>query len=238
MSNDAKSRVDADSFRLSSYEPVCVTMPPRQEATDVDVDAELFQYVLSAGKGDGVMSLADLDDAWAQKTFPGTASMAELRARIKEAIDKELRRNWDNLKFQRCSEALVERVCGDMDEDTIALLVEDARPLYEERIQSFGLSRAQYLHSEDMTEEDFEQKLRNDVVYQTKLNIAMDKIAAKNGERVAEEDLTEYLSCENPETYLDELRESGSVEGAIAAATRVKVMREVVRAACVTIEGK
>ena len=50
-------------------------------------------------------------------------------------------------------------------------------------------------------------------------------------------ELTEYLACEDPARFLEELRESGKVEQARKAAARVKVMRRVIETAEVETEG-
>lgn len=230
-------QVDLSAFSLESYGPVSIKMPPRQEATETDIDAQLFQYVANAGKGQHIYSLADLNDEWARETFPGVEGVADLRSRIKSELEREFLRGWDNLKVGRCNDALVARVVQPVPEEVVEARLAASRDQYAERLQSFGMTKAQYLASEKLSEEDFERKMRDDVVYQTKLDVAMEKLVEHSGATVAEADLTKYLSCDNPDTYVEELRENGHLEAALKAAARVKVMREVLETAEVIDEA-
>ncbi len=230
------SNLDPKAFSLSAYDNVKISMPPIPMAEEGDIDAQLFGYVASAEKGSGITSIADLDDAWVQKTFEGLDSVRALRAAIKRDIEKQGRRDWDNLKFQKCLDALVDRLEGEISDEVLDANVEQSRALYNERLLSFGMTKRQYLREEHLTEEQFEEKLREDVAFQLKSNMALDKLIEASNTEVAKSELTEYLSCEDPATFVAELEESGRVEDARHAAARVKVMRRVVEKAEVEIE--
>ena len=85
-----------------------------------------------------------------------------------------------------------------------------------------------------MTLEEFDEKLHDDVVFQLKLNGALDKMIEATGTEVAKSELTEYLSTDDPDAFLAQLEETGRVEDARQAAARVKVMRHLVATAVVT----
>lgn len=232
------SKLDSSAFSLTAYDSVSVVMPPLPVATDDDIDAQLFEFVASAKKDSGITSIADLDDVWVSANFDGMSTIAELRRAIKLDLEKQGRNGWSNLKFSRCADALMTRLEGEIPSDLVEANVEASRAHYDERLLSFGMTKKQYLREEHLTEEQFEQKLHDDVVYQLKFNMALDKMIEISGTTVAKSELTEYLSCEDPVAFAAELEATGRVEDARRAAARVKVMRRVVETAIVKDENE
>ncbi|MEG0990650.1 hypothetical protein [Gordonibacter sp.] len=230
--------LDPSTFALAAYDSVTVVMPPLPVATDDDIDAQLFEFVASAKKGSGITSIADLDDGWVQANFEGMSTIAELRRALKLDLEKQGRNNWSNLKFSKCADALMARLEGEVSAAVVEANVEASRAQYDERLLSFGMTKRQYLREEHLTEEQFEQKLHDDVAYQLRFNMALDKMIEISGTAVAKSELTEYLSCEDPAAFAAELEATGRVEDARRAAARVKVMRRVVETAVVKDESE
>lgn len=231
-------QLDPAAFTLSSSDSVQVTMPPVPVATETDIDSQLFVYVASAGKGSPITSIADLDDAWVQSSFDGISTIAELRAGIKRDLERQSKSSWDSLKFQQCADALVERLEGDVPEEVVAANVEASHAQYEERLRSLGTTKERYLRDEKLTKEQFDEQMRDDVVFQLKLNAALDKMVEATNTEVAVDELTEYLTTDDPDAFLAELEKNDRVEDACHAAARVKVMRNVVETAVVKTEGE
>ncbi|RDB59896.1 hypothetical protein C1878_14585 [Gordonibacter sp. 28C] len=229
-------QLDLDAFTLASQDSVHVAMPPEPAASETDVDAQLFAYVAAAEKGSGIKSIADLDDAWVQSSFDGIGTIEELRAGIKRDLERQERRIWDNLKFQKCSDALVARLQGDLPDDVVAANIEASQAQYEARLRLMGSTKERYLREEHLTESQFDEKLRDDVLFQLKLNVVLDKMIAAEGIKVEKSELTEYLSTDDPDAFLAEIEANGRVEDACQAAARVKVMRRVVETAVVETE--
>lgn len=71
------------------------------------------------------------------------------------------------------------------------------------------------------------------MAYNLSLNVVLDKLIERQGLAVAKEDLTEYLSADNPEAFLAEIERNGKVDEACQAAARVKAMRQIVDTAIV-----
>lgn len=229
-------QLDPAMFTLSSFDNVHISMPPEPAVSSEDVDAELFQYVASAGKGSGITSIADLDDEWVKSTFDGLETITQLREALERDLVRQDKRNWANVKFQKCSDALAAKLEGDTPADILEANIEASRKQYDEHLHSFGMTKAQYLRQEHLTAEEFEEKICEDVAFQLKLNMALDKMIENQGIEVAKEELTDYLSCEDPTSFVAELEELGRVEEARLAAARVKAMRGIVENAVVTIE--
>lgn len=236
MAETTEPQLDLDDFTLSESGSIRVVLPPRPVATDNDIDANLFEYVASAKKGSGIHCIADLDDEWVQANFTDLSTTAELRASIKHDLEKNANVHYDNYKFQKCVDALVERLQGEIPENVVAAAVDASRAVYEQRLKGFGMTKGQYLHEQRITEEQYEQQLRDDVLDQMKLNLVLDKLIEAQGTTVADDELTDYLTCDDPEAFMAEIAEAGRVEDARRAAMRVKVMRGVVADAVVEVD--
>ena len=229
-------QLDPSDFTLSAYDNISIAMPPIPLASEEDIDAQLFEYVASAEKGSGIKSIADLDDSWVNNMFQGLNTIAELRNAIRSDFERQGKSMWENLKFQRCAEALIGRLEGVVDETVVQANVEASRAQYDERLRSFGMTKAQYLREEHLTEDEFEKKFQHDVAHQIRVNMALDKMIEVNNTEVAKSELIEYLSCEDPAAFVAELEEKGLVEDARHAAARVKIMRRIVETAIVEDE--
>ena len=233
---ESTPQLDLSAFALSSHDSVHIVMPPQPVATDDDIDAQLFVYVASATNHSPIRSIGDLTDEWVKSQFDGISTMAELRAGIKQDLERQGMVAWNNTKFQKCSDALVARLEGELPADVVAANIEASHAQYEQRLKSFGSTKERYLREEHLTPEQFEEKLRDDVVFQLKLNAALDKMIEATGTEVAPSELTEYLSTDDPDAFLAEIEANGRMADAQRAAARVKVMRSVVDTAVVETE--
>ncbi len=223
--------LDPDDFEISSYDVVEIEMPRKQVATDEDVDAQLFGFAVSQ-RGSAAMGIDELDDAWVRETFGEQAgTIAQLREHIAHDLNRRFDQAYQEIVYERCADALIGRLSGGISEDALAAAVEQAGPGYEGRLAQMGMTKAQYLREEGISEEEFERRLSDDVRRQLLLNVALDKMIGVSGATVATGELTEYLACDDPQSFVEELKAKGLVEQARRAATRVKVMRRVVETA-------
>lgn len=227
-------QLDPADFELSDYGPVRISLPSIPAVTEEDIEAQLFSFVVaSAHKGSSIKSLADLDDAWVRDHFEGMSTMEDLKASIKQDLEKTSRMGLENYKLQCCNDALIARLEGEVPEAVVTEAMETSRSMYDDRLRASGMTKVQYLRQEKLTEEEYEQKIRADVAYNLSLNVVLDKLIERQGLAVAKEDLTEYLSADNPEAFLAEIERNGKVDEACQAAARVKAMRQIVDTAIV-----
>lgn len=229
-------QLDPSDFSMTDYDNVHIEMPPCPSPTDDDIDAQLFEYVASAEKDSGIASIADLNDAWVRSNFGGLSTAVELRALIRHDLEERSTCAYGDLKFQKCADALIARLEGDIPADVLEASIEASRDQYDERLSSFGMTKAQFLREERMTGDEFEKKLRDDVAYRLRLDVALDKMIEVMNVTVGNDELTQYLSCEDAAAFLVKLKDSGRVEDARHAAARVKVMRRIVETA--VVEGQ
>lgn len=227
--------LDPKDYKLNDYDNVRITMPAKPALSEEDVDAQLFEYVLSGGKH--INSIADLDDAWVQSNFEGMSTIEEVRQAIKDQYDHDLEFEYSDIKYKMCADALIARLEGDVAEETLTHNIDAMQTGNLARLEAMHISFEQFLREEHMTPDQYEDKLRNETLYQMRLNVALDIMADVLNMQVGNHELTEYLSAPDPEKFLAEIREKNMVEEARRAAVRVKVMRRVIDTAIVTEEG-
>ena len=228
--------LDPAKYTLNDYDNVRITLPPKETMTEEDVDAELFQYVISSGKN--IKSIAALDDEWVKRTFEGMETIDEVRAAIVEDYERQQEFDRADLKYHACCDVLISRIEGEIPQDVLENNVKAIRQGNEEQLAMMQMSLTQYLREEHLTLDQYEAKLRKEAEFQTKLNLALDCMAVVLCTQVGNHEITEYLSTPDPAAFIAEIREKGLVEEARRAAVRVKVMRRVVDTAIVTIEGE
>lgn len=230
--------IDLSQFQLADFGKISVVLPKMPPVVEEDIDAQLFEYVASAWRGDEkrMNKLADLDDEWVKDKFPNIGTVADLRRTIREDLEKSAGNSIQEMKIQECSKALVSFVEGDLPEELIDANIEPVRRECLQQLAASGSSLAKYLQRESMTSEQFEEKLHEDVAYRIKLNIALDLLVEKNDIFVEDDRLTDYLMAEDPQAFIAEVTDRGMLEDARVAASRIKVMRQVVDEALVVYE--
>lgn len=227
-------KLNPKDFKLSSYDNISITMPEKPSMDEDDVDAQLFQYVISSGKN--IKSIADLDDEWVKNNFDGLETIDDVRQAIKDDYDHELEFEYSDMKFRACCDELINRLEGDVSEDVLKSNIETMRQTNQERLDSMHISMEQYLKEEHLTPDQYEDKLRNETLYQLRLNMALDLLADVLGMQVGNHEITDYLQTPDPKAFLEEIREKDMVEDARRAAVRVKTMRRAVDTALVNGE--
>lgn len=233
--NKVGSLVDLGEFELSDYDGVAITMPPAPTVSEEDIDAQLFTYVANAPKGSGIVSIADLDDAWVAETFPDLGTLAALRDSIRKSLMEEMTEALETYRYLQCADALISKLVGTLPVDLVDDRAEEVRQRNEEMFRMSGISKARYFEDEGLTKDTYEERVREEAEHDVALNIALDKLIEHEGVTVAVEEITQYLMCDDPDGFLNELEEKGLVEKAKLAAVRVKAMREVVENAEVEV---
>lgn len=225
--------INLEEFDIEDFDELVIDLPSAPEVVEADIDAQLFEYVASGWRGDGkrLNKLADIDDEWVKDKFPNIGTVAELRRTIREDLEGRADEAMQEFKVQECSKKLVSLLQGEVPSAIVEENVEPVRKEYLQQLASSGSSLAKYLQRENMTSEQFEEKLREDVAYRIKLNIALDLLVTKRGVSVEDSQLTDYLMADDPDAFLAEVRDRGMLEDARTAAARIKVMREIVEQA-------
>lgn len=223
--------LDLDAFSLNDYDNARIEMPLRPSMCEEDVNAQLLEYAISTGAK--VSSVDELDEAWVRSMFDGLNTVDEVRQAIVDEFDKELEQEYVSIKYQKCCEALVARLEGEVPDEVLAANIEQMRENKLARIKDMNMSYEQYLREEHVTPDQFDDMIRDETLYMLRLNAAIDLLSVALGTQVGNDELTEYLTTPDPEKFLAEIREKGMVEQARLAAKRVKTMRRVMDTAII-----
>lgn len=224
-------QLDPSAFSLSDYGSVRAELPAHEVPSEADIDAQLFGYLMTFGKDSGATSLADVDDAWVKANFGDVSSVEELRGIIRRDLEMREKERYGELAYRLCAEELVGRLQGDIPDDVLDAAVESSRESYDARLRAMGTTKTRYMRDNSIAEEEYEREMREDIAFQMKLNIALDKMVLATGTAVAAAEIPEYLSTDDPDAFMEQLRETGRVDEARAAAARVKLMRRIMEAA-------
>ena len=158
--SEEKQIVDLDpsKFKLNDYDNVRITMPAKPAMSEEDIDAQLFEYVISGGKD--INSIADLDDDWVKSNFDGLETIGDVREAIRDQYDKDLEYEYSDIKFRACCDALLERLEGDVPEDILESNIEIVRESNLQRLSEMHISMEQYLREEHLSPDQYEEKVR------------------------------------------------------------------------------
>ena len=155
----SENPIDLARFSLSACDRVRIEMPPLSDVTEDDIDAQLFAYVANAPKDSPIKTLGDLDDAWVKANLPMYESIGEVRNAIRASLTKETTVAFDEIRYAKCAEALIERLEGDIPVAVIEAHAETVRARTEEAARAQGVSLARYLEDAHMTSEQYEASL-------------------------------------------------------------------------------
>lgn len=233
---DTTAPINKGDFALKLDGPLQITLPPMPVMTEEDVDAQLFSFIANAPKGSNLHCLADLDDAWAQEAYPGISGIKEYREMIKKGGDQEYKHAYQNLKVACISDALLSHLEGAVSGEVVDAHLDEVRERMEENIHASGSSIPQYLRENNLTEKEFLEKIREETEHDIALGIALDLYVEQNGISVGDEEIVRYLMTDDPEEFMQELRKTGQLEAARAAAARIKSMRQIMDSTKITIE--
>lgn len=128
-----------------------------------------------------------------------------MRQAIKDQYDYDLEFEYSDLKYKTCADSLIARLEGEVNENILEHDIDIARKSNLARLDEMHISFEQFLREEHLTADQYEEKLRKDVLYQLKLNVALDLMADVLNMQVGNHELTEYLSAPNPEKFLEEI---------------------------------
>lgn len=231
MEAQNEMKLDLDAFSLNDYDNARIEMPQKPSMSEEDVNAQLLEYAISTGAD--VSSVDELDEAWVTSMFDGLSTVDEVRQAIVDEYDKELEQEYGSMKYQRCCDALVGRLEGEIPADFIAASVEQMRESKLARLASMNMSFEQYLREQHVTPDQFDDMVRDETIYVLRLNTALDLLSIALNTQVGNDELTEYLAAPDPKKFLDEIREKNKVEEARQAAKRVKTMRRVMDTAII-----
>lgn len=234
MKVQESARVDVGVSKFDIREPLRVEMPPYPKVTEADIDAQVFSSMLTVTQGSVTQGVKDIDDMWVQENYPGITSVEQLRSIMKQELEKGNHYAYLNLTYARCADALVAGLKEEVSAEDIDKNKDEIRRRKEELMHGSGISLPQYLRDENLSESEYEQRILEETTYEIALTQALDAYVAQKEIEVTLSDLGEYLSVDDSDAFLQELKETDKQEEAQCMAARVKAMRELIEKAEIT----
>lgn len=228
-------RLNLDDFNMSSYDVVELEGIEKPIITDEDIHDGLLMFVSGLLGRSAVFP--DVTDEWVKQNVNGIDSLSELQIAIKGQIEQERSSDLADAKYRFCANELIGRVQGDIDAPLLDRAVEELRRQKDLMLANMGETLEEYLRFEKQTKDVYEEELVDEAGMNLKLNIALDKMAIVNGTTVMNKEIPELLSNDDPESFMNQLEESGQLENARKAAARVKVMRRIIETAVFPDDG-
>lgn len=165
----------------------------------------------------------------------GFESVAELRTKFEEAIAKQKEEQLPALKEQRCTEALAERVHGEVPQAYINYTRQDILRDFYNSLQRQGASFDQFLAQQHITAEDFQKDLEEEAKEVAAQTLALDALYKNLGLELTEEDIAkEFAVVEDPEATRAEWEEAGRMAEIREAVRRRKATEWLLETAVVT----
>jgi len=183
--------------------------------------------------------LPDLDDEFAM-TASEFDTLEELRADLRTRLERMTKIEQGVQARDKVLDALLEKLDVPLPEKLIASEIEFRQESMRGQLEQAGLTMAQYLQTEDQTQEEFDA----DVAESARLAIAsqfvLDAIAAKEQIGLNEGELTQHLirraarSGMSPDQFANQLVQTSQVQMLMGEIVRGKALAVVLEAATVT----
>jgi trigger factor len=180
--------------------------------------------------------LPEADDDFA-KTASEFDTLAELRADIRENIEKVKDREADAVVRDRTLTAVIDKVDVDLPETLIEQEAERRIAGAAERYEQLGVSLEDALEQQGLSEEAFNADAREHAVRAIKADLALESIARQEDLQVTPEELAAEISAlaqalgRDPKSTAKALNESGQVTSVAADIIRSKALDLLVEAA-------
>lgn len=165
----------------------------------------------------------------------GFDSVADLRTKFEEAISKQKGEQLPALKESRCTEALAERVHGEVPQAYVNFTRQDILRDFYNNLQRQGVTFDEFLAQQHITADAFQQDLEQEAREVATQTLALDALYRERGFEITEEDIAhEFTVVDNPEATRKEWEEAGRMSEIREAVRRRKATEWLLETAVVT----
>ena len=180
--------------------------------------------------------LPELDDDFAT-TASEFDTLEELRDDVRRRVERMKRLEQGSQARDRVLETLLERVDVPLPESVVKAEIEGRQHQLQHQLENAGMSKADYLATEDRSEEEFDAEVESSARQSIKAQFVLDAVASKEELQVSEAELTEHLvrraqrSGMSPEDFANQIVSSGQVPLLVSEVVRGKALALVLEAA-------
>ena len=159
------------------------------------------------------VELPALDDEFAKDV--GVESLAELKKKIKGDLEKESERAAKEQYSEDLKKALADSVTVKFPDSLLNREIEERLEQFKQQFEGKAYKFDDYLHESGKDEKALNDELREKVVGDLKLQVALDQVAKNEGLSVTDEEFNQRIQLigqamrKDPEEILDQLDSSG-----------------------------
>ena len=204
-------------YELSSYDPVCVSVPAVGEPAESDVDAWLAAWAQQMGA-------PTIDDAWVATNMPELGSLAALRERVRAKLAHDAVEDARAFGRDACASELALRLAGEPDERLVALRAARNEADDVEMLAAAGSTLAQHLAQAGIDEEAWARRQHDRAHDELAREFALDALAQHLDLHLAEADIARAVRAEPSSAERERLEwylETGQTQRLCECALRV-----------------
>lgn len=205
-----------DSFDVN------VTFPEEYHAKELAGKEAVFKCTLNAIKYN---ELPELDDEFAREVSEFD-TLDEYKADLKSKLEENKAKAADAEVDQKISEAVIEKLEGDIPEAMYDVECENLVRDYDTRLRMQGLDLKTYFQYTGMNLDSLRQQMRPQAEKQVKLRLALEKIAVLENIEVSDEDIEEEYN-KIAESYKMDIEKIKEQIGKDSIAADIKVKKAV-----------
>ncbi len=180
------------------------------------------------------MKAPELDDAWAKTTMPNINSLDDLRAKIREKLEKQHKDEYSRRAQMLAGNELAKRLDGEISDLIYGVAVKEAREQLTTKLREENISLDDYLKREGIEKDQLNNTLMLQVRSQLTRQFALNAYAKHENLVADEQDIEMFFESVAPgqaKQAMADFRRDGKMFAARCAATRLKAARKLVEEA-------
>lgn len=176
-----------------------------------------------------IKELPDMDDEFAQMASEFD-TIGELRADTRRRLERDKRVQQFEQARDRALEALMDKLDIPLPESSVQEEVKRRMEQLDSRLKMFGMTREQYLESQEKTQEQFDLEVEQGARHGVKARFVLDQLAHQEELEASEEELNDYVVRQavqmgvRPDELAKHLVDSGQVGELVGDVRRNKAL--------------
>ncbi|NTU89911.1 MAG: trigger factor [Actinobacteria bacterium] len=166
-----------------------------------------------------------LSDAWVKENIPGSETVPEFEAKVREGVIEQGKKEYDQYKEYLCASALAKRLEGKIPDEFYEATFKDLNQNFELQLSQQGMTKEQFFEQQGLNDQQFMMTMMFQAKEQLSQNFALDALAKHLKLEVTDEDYDKLFSLMAPGQEAmakKEMERSGRMFAMKEAALRMK----------------
>lgn len=179
--------------------------------------------------------LPAMDSAWVAEHYPSDGTYDQMRDRIKRQITDKKMRGFLQMAPQVVASMVTERLDGEIPEEAIEEGLKRYSNDFDRFLMKQETTREEYLVSQGITEDQFNDQLRQEVVGMVATDLALLAYADEKGLEPTEVEVDAVFGMDDPQsttTARERAKKYGYLDQIRTQARRMKALEQLAREAC------